>query len=76
MYPNPSTGRFYLSLDNINGIVSYTVYDAMGKEVKTNSFVANGYSENSINLDGLANGVYSLQVNTSKGTFSEKLVKE
>ena len=76
IYPNPSADRFYLSFDNIDGIVNYTVYDAMGKEVQNDAFVANGFAEKTINLAKLANGVYTLQLNTIKGSFTEKLVKE
>jgi hypothetical protein len=74
VYPNPSNGRFNLNVDGFDGVVSYTVYDAYGKEVGFNSFVANGLTNESIDLSELAIGAYTIQVQTSKGLYSEKLI--
>lgn len=74
VYPNPSNGRFNLKVDGFDGVVSYTVYDAYGKEVGFNSFVANGLTNESIDLSELAIGAYTIQVQTSKGLYSEKLI--
>lgn len=76
VYPNPSSGLFTLSVNDMNGIVSYSVYDALGKEVANDAFVSNGITRNSIDLSEMADGIYTIQVNSSKGVFSEKLVKE
>jgi hypothetical protein len=76
IYPNPSTGSFNLSLTKANGVVSYTVYDAQGKEVAHNAFVAKGSVNRTINLNQNADGVYTIQVVTPTGTVSQKLVKK
>lgn len=74
VYPNPSNGFFNLKVDGFDGVVSYSIYDAYGKEVGNNSFVANGLTNQSIDLSDLAIGAYTLQVQTSKGLFAEKLI--
>lgn len=74
VYPNPSNGLFNLKVDGFDGVISYTVYDAYGKEVGFNSFVSNGVTNQNIDLSNLAVGAYTLQVQTSKGLFAEKLI--
>lgn len=74
VYPNPRNGFFNLKVDGFDGVISYTVYDAYGKEVSYGSFVAQGLMNENIDLAGMAIGAYTLQVQTSKGLFSEKLV--
>jgi hypothetical protein len=76
IYPNPSTGNFNLTLEKASGVVSYTVYDARGREIGYDSFVANGVVNKTINLDQQTDGVYTIQVITPTGTVSQKLVKE
>lgn len=76
-YPNPGVGYFNLQVSGFEGVVSYTVYDASGHEVVNDSFVGSSSIVNeSINLNEMANGVYTVQVQTSKGLFSEKFVKQ
>ncbi len=76
VYPNPSTGRFTLSLEDVTGVVRYSVYDAQGKEIAFDAFVANGITQETIDLTDFAEGVYTLQLNTTKGSFTGKLVKD
>jgi hypothetical protein len=76
VYPNPGSGLFNLKVNGFDGVISYTVYDAYGKEVKFGSFVAKGLMNQSIDLTELAIGAYTLQVQTSKGLFAEKLIKQ
>lgn len=76
VYPNPSADNFNLSIGEAYGIVSYTVYDARGREVGYDSFVASGAVNKTINLKQMVDGVYTIQVVTSAGTFSQKLIRE
>ncbi len=76
VYPNPSTGRFTLSLEDVTGVVRYSVYDAQGKEIAFDAFVANGITQETIDLTDFAEGVYTLQLSTTKGSFTDKLVKD
>lgn len=76
VYPNPSSGKFELSIQDIDGVVSYSVYDALGKEVVNEVFVASGKTNRQIDLSELESGSYTLQVNTGKGVFSDQLIKQ
>lgn len=74
VYPIPSAGDFTLKIKDVNGIVSYSVYDNSAKEVMHNSFVANGSATHSISLSEMAAGSYILMLNTPSGNYTEKLI--
>lgn len=77
VYPNPSTGHYLLQLQHMEGIVTYTVYDARGREVESGSMVAaGGTTQRGIDLSGQPKGIYTLQLQTSKGSLTQKLIKE
>ena len=76
VFPNPSNGIFQLSLKDVDGVVSYSVFDALGKEIRFESFVANGRTQKDIDLSEFESGVYTIQLNTGNGIFSEQLVKK
>ncbi|MFT4980698.1 MAG: hypothetical protein ACI9UR_000536 [Bacteroidia bacterium] len=76
IFPNPTSGQVQLSVEDVDGVVSYTIYDALGKEIASESFVANGKTQKNINLSDSDIGFYTLQLITSKGSFTEKLIKE
>lgn len=76
VYPIPSSGRFTLKMEDASGVISYTVYDNMGREVLSESFVANGKVTETFDIDSKAAGAYTLVVNTPTGNYTEKLVVE
>lgn len=75
IFPNPSNGIFRLSMREIDGIVSYSIFDALGKEIRFESFVANGSSKKDLDLSEFESGVYTLHLNTGNEVFSEQLIK-
>jgi hypothetical protein len=76
VYPNPANGLYNLMLEQMEGIVTAKVYDAQGREVWANAIVANGTrSQHSIDLSTQAKGIYTLQLQTTQGTITRKLVK-
>jgi hypothetical protein len=63
-------------LEQMEGIVTAKVYDAQGREVWANTIVANGSrSQHSIDISTHAKGIYTLQLQTTQGTITRKLVK-
>lgn len=76
IYPNPSNGLFQLSIEDVEGVVSYSVFDALGKEVAFESFVANGRTKKSVDMSEFESGVYTIQLNTEQGVLSEQLIKK
>jgi len=68
VYPNPSTGLFNLETTEN---VSYQIFDPVGRLVLINSAEGN----TSIDMSNQPSGIYTLQLQTAKGTVSHKLVK-
>jgi hypothetical protein len=73
VYPNPAK-----DLININSLVntfnSVSIVDLNGRVVKNVNF--DTVTEAQINISDLASGVYVMNVNSEKETFSKKIVKE
>jgi hypothetical protein len=76
IYPNPANGIFNVTLNDIKGAVTYTVFDIRGREVINGSFVSNGNHTEVLNLQTSADGVYTIQVNSANGIATQKLIKE
>ncbi|MBF4986550.1 T9SS type A sorting domain-containing protein, partial [Nonlabens mediterrranea] len=68
--PNPSQDIFNFDLTEE---ASYAVYNLSGKMIVSGTFSNNN---NSVNLSGVANGVYFINVQTANGKATAKLVKE
>ena len=76
--PNPSSGDFNVDFGTINMAKSFVrVYDAQGKIIFTSE---NNSSTNGnlmvISLDKFANGIYLMEVETSKGRVLKRLAKQ
>jgi hypothetical protein len=67
LYPNPTTGLIYLSLDTLpDDYFFIEVYDLLGKKVFEFQGV-NMYGNFSINLTDQPNGLYLVKVFTDRG---------
>ena len=65
IYPNPAANRVQVTyIDNITNIIAY---DVLGKEVLSTK-------EKDIDVSGLTEGVYFVQVKTSEGTLTKKII--
>ena len=74
LYPNPSTGKAYLSLP-AQGAARVEVLNAVGQQVLAQSAKAsNGLVTAELNTTGLTSGVYSVRVTTTDGTATTRLV--
>lgn len=77
LYPNPASGASSVNVkinNNMSGNVSLRLLDARGLQVKTvNVAKSNGAEEFSLNLEGLQQGVYTLQV-TQGSNVGHKLL--
>ncbi|AYA37225.1 T9SS C-terminal target domain-containing protein [Hymenobacter oligotrophus] len=78
VYPNPSTGRFELTIDNnLRGSLQVRVTDAVGRTVLAEQLTKGaGQLRHTLDLGKLTQGVYHLQLELpGGGTAIEKLVK-
>lgn len=71
IYPNPSNGNFTLAW---NGDLSfdYSIYDVSGKLITSKN--NNTGSQHFIELNGISQGMYFLNIKTATGTVTEKLL--
>jgi len=72
VYPNPSTGVFYINSEN-SDIIGVTVYDLLGKIVKMSQKMDKNYYL--VNLNNYPKGIYFLKVYTKSGIQEKKLIK-
>lgn len=74
VYPNPNNGQFNLTIQlPYYQNVTYTLFDAIGKVIQTNSLENVLNFENSINISNNSKGVYYLRVQTELGQTTKRI---
>ncbi len=74
MFPNPSSDRLNIALDNQNP-VDIRFFDTLGKLVIfERDVVVNG--THSVGVEQLQPGVYFVRINTTEGTLTQKFIKK
>jgi hypothetical protein len=71
IFPNPNSGIVNVQINNATETSSYRIFDLIGAEVKSGTLT---YTENKIDVQHLANGMYTLVVSQNGKTSSAKLV--
>ena len=66
LVPNPATTSFEVALEGAN-LVEVTMIDAFGRTVQTSNAAT-------LSLEGIANGIYQVKVQTNQGTAIRRLV--
>ncbi len=69
IYPNPNKGQFRVV--NLKEMERLSVYDIMGKEIK--SYKVNGFGEVEIDLNGYSKGVYLIR--TENGSSGRVIIQ-
>jgi hypothetical protein len=72
-YPNPTQQILHVKSNNYASIISVEIFNMMGKSMLHQKV---GNNATTINLIDLANGVYTLKVNTESGIFYQKISKQ
>lgn len=72
VYPNPTSSLLFVESENLKGI---SVYDLNGQEIISKQ---NNISEYKIeiNMENYPTGTYIINVETIKGTFTNKIIKQ
>ncbi len=75
VYPNPNNGSFTLNYSMTgNDHVTISIMNELGQQVYTEQKLANnGLNIEQLNISGLAGGIYTLRIQTSKGSSVQKL---
>ena len=72
-YPNPTQQNLHVKSNNYTSIISIEIFNMMGKSLMQQKI---GKNTTTLNLIDLANGVYTLKVNTESGIFYQKISKQ
>ena len=72
LFPNPTTGKFYLENIDIAQIQSAFISDYSGRIVK---YISNTELTSGIDISLLPNSTYQLFITTKNDVFSEKIIK-
>jgi len=76
IYPNPSSGKFFISLDGFNAEkVSVSVFNSVGQQIIRNDYkqIANKFID-FIDIGNNAKGVYIITVSDGKYSVTKKLI--
>ncbi len=77
VYPNPTNGKFDLTLKNIGTIDGeIVVMDMTGRRVYNQKLDATGFYSTSIDLSHFAKGLYTVQVRTANGIAAKNISVE
>jgi PKD repeat protein len=76
LFPNPSNGEAVLTFSaETNETAQTMIIDQLGKVVSTSSIeVKNGMNSFAINAEQLGNGMYTIMLNTGRGSIVRKMI--
>lgn len=76
VYPNPSSGRFFVVIDNATGAFNLEVTDALGRVVFREQKQNRPSYQKLIDLSAEAKGIYYLHVSGVQGDITRRLIIE
>ena len=69
IFPNPVSDSFTISMDENMKLINLQIYSALGVLIyETN--------KSNVSLNSFKSGIYSVKINTDKGVFDRKIIKE
>lgn len=72
MFPNPSSGKLTISLNEGSSIESVTIYSQLGIVMKEQYI--NGLTQTQIDLTNLSAGMYNVMVKTKDKSYSQNII--
>lgn len=73
VFPNPSDGEVHIRLDEVS-MAELSVYDIMGRQLKTYHFNGLNHTTFERYLNDLSNGVYFIKADAEQGSQTVKLI--
>ncbi len=70
-YPNPVADKLFIKTNN-SEILEITIYDLLGNQV----FITNNLNSGFIDIVSLSVGTYLINMKTTSGNYSEKIIKK
>lgn len=76
IYPNPTEGLLTLQLDMVQSqMINAEVRDISGRTMLSNTVsAAQGVSQHQLDLQGLAEGIYTLRIQGASGVHTQKII--
>ena len=75
VYPNPTNSSLQIDLIHPTGVIqNLYIFDYLGKEVH-GKIEHQLYNKNKLHIDHLADGIYYINIETSVGKYTKKIVK-
>lgn len=74
IYPNPVKDRIYFENQTNSDATEITIFDVLGKVVQLDRF-NNATLRNGIDVSNLKRGIYLIQIDNGRNTFTQKLIK-
>lgn len=71
--PNPASDVLNVSFDNIEGDFTLTMTDVTGRVVRAENISVFGAANHTMSVNGLAKGVYMLNINNGKANITHKI---
>lgn len=75
VYPNPSTGKIFTSMNGYIGNAKFTILNSMGQPIIEKEFISL-YSPRFIDLSNLPKGIYFMKMETSNGASVQKFLMQ
>ena len=73
LYPNPAKNILYVKLGEQEGVMNYSIYDLLGRNIKSGQLLP---GHDVINLQHLRNGMYIVRFSNGEMIESRKFVKK
>lgn len=74
VYPNPSSGEFFLTLEKGSGTYKLTIHDIMGRQISART--VNFDSEKTVKFDIKVKGMYIVSLQNAEGRTTKKIIVE
>ncbi|WP_168796618.1 T9SS type A sorting domain-containing protein [Cognatitamlana onchidii] len=73
IYPNPTSGVFYINNQSSTGLQELLIFDASGRQILRQE-ILEGENSKTINLSGVSKGLYFIHLISEKGNITSKLM--
>ncbi|MEP1488921.1 MAG: T9SS type A sorting domain-containing protein [Algibacter sp.] len=75
IYPNPTTGQFYIESGTAINLEKVVIYDVHGRLI-SNIDLSNNSKMKTINLSGASKGLYFVNIHSDNGMITKKIILE
>ncbi len=76
IFPNPTTGKVYITNNSATEVFNYTVTDLQGKVLTSSKSVINGTETTEVNLENFVEGIYMIQLYNDNAKKTYRIVKQ